>query len=197
MGSLLRLSAAIDWINDKFGKLTGWLVLAAVLVSTLNAVARYGFSAGSNAWLELQWYLFGAVFLLAAGYTLKNNEHIRIDIVSSLLSQRTRNIIDLIGHVLFLAPLCLLLIWLGVPFFLRSFWSGEISGSAGGLVIWPAKLLLPAGFILLMLQGISEFIKRIAVMQGLIPEPYSRGGGHGAPAESAAADESPRGGRPS
>lgn len=197
MSSLLRLSAGIDWINDKFGKLTGWLVLAAVLVSAMNAIARYGFSAGSNAWLELQWYLFGAVFLLAAGYTLKNNEHIRIDIVSNLLSQRTRNIIDLIGHVLFLAPLCILLIWLGVPFFLRSFWSGEISGSAGGLVIWPAKMLLPAGFILLMLQGVSEFIKRVAVMQGLIPEPHLRGGSHGAPAEIAATDETRHGGRPS
>ena len=197
MSSLLRLSAGIDWINDKFGKLTGWLVLAAVLVSAMNAIARYGFSAGSNAWLELQWYLFGAVFLLAAGYTLKNNEHIRIYIVSNLLSQRTRNIIDLIGHVLFLAPLCILLIWLGVPFFLRSFWSGEISGSAGGLVIWPAKMLLPAGFILLMLQGVSEFIKRVAVMQGLIPEPYARGGAHSAPAEAAPADEAQRDGRPS
>jgi len=186
MGSFLRISAAIDWINDRFGKLTGWLVLAAVIVSTLNAIARYGFASGSNAWLELQWYLFGAVFLLAAGYTLKSNEHIRIDIVSNLLSPRTRNIIELIGHLLFLAPLCVLMIWLGVPFFLRSFWSGEISSSAGGLVIWPAKLLLPAGFILLMLQGVSELIKRIAVMQGLIEEPYARAGAHGGGAEAPA-----------
>lgn len=189
MSSLLRFSAGIDWINERIGKLTGWLVLAAVLVSASNATARYGFNSGSNAWLELQWYLFGGVFLLGAGYTLKNNEHIRIDIVSGKLTPRTRNIIDLLGHLLFLLPLCALMLWLGVPFFWRAFMSGEISSSAGGLTIWPAKLLVPAGFFLLLLQGVSEFIKRIAVMQGLIEEPYARGGSHGAPAEPAPATD--------
>lgn len=182
MAALLQFSRAIDWFNEKIGKLMGWAVLAAVLVSALNAIARYGLNFGSNALLELQWYLFGAVFLLGSAYTLKKNEHIRIDIVSSRLSKRTRDIIDVIGHILFLLPLCILMVWLGVPFFLRSFASGEISGSAGGLIIWPAKLLVPLGFILLMLQAISELIKRIAVIMGLIPDPYASGGGaHGAP----------------
>lgn len=181
MSALLNFSTFIDWFNEKIGKLTGWAVLAAVLVSSLNALARYGLNFGSNALLELQWYLFGGVFLLGAAYTLKQNEHIRIDIVSSRLSQRTRDIIDIIGHLFFLLPLCILMIWLGIPFFLRSFASGEISGSAGGLTIWPAKLLLPLGFFLLMLQGFSELIKRIAVMQGLIPDPHRPAGAHGAP----------------
>lgn len=182
MAELLRLSNLIDWVNERIGKLMGWAVLAAVLVSALNALARYGLNFGSNALLELQWYLFGAVFLLAAPYTLKQNEHIRIDIVSSRLSKRTRDIIDIVGHVFFLLPLCFLMIWLGVPFFLRSFGSGEISGSAGGLTIWPAKLLIPLGFFLLMLQAFSELIKRIAIMQGLIDDPHALKGAHGAPA---------------
>ena len=178
MSGLLALSRAIDWFNERVGKAATWLVLAAVLVSSTNAFVRYGFNVSSNAWLELQWYLFGAVFLLGAAYTLKQNEHIRIDIVSSRLSQNTRNWIDIIGHVLFLAPLCLLMLWLGVPFFLRSLASGEISSSAGGLIVWPAKLLVPLGFALLLAQAFSELIKRVAFMKGLIPEPYSRGGAH-------------------
>jgi TRAP-type mannitol/chloroaromatic compound transport system permease small subunit len=181
MSGLLRFSALIDWFNERIGKLMGWMILAAVLISALNALARYGLNFGSNALLELQWYLFGGVFLLAAAYTLKQNEHIRIDIVSSRLSPRTRNIIDVIGHIVFLMPLCLLMIWLGVPFFLRSFNSGEISGSAGGLIIWPAKLLIPLGFTLLLLQGFSELIKRIAIMQGILEDPHAHKGSHGAP----------------
>jgi TRAP-type mannitol/chloroaromatic compound transport system permease small subunit len=179
MSSLLAISRAIDWFNERVGKAMMWLVLAAVLVSSVNAVVRYGFNASSNAWLELQWYLFGAVFLLGAAYTLKQNEHIRIDIVSSRLSTNARNWIDIIGHILFLAPLCILMLWLGVPFFLRSFASGEISSSAGGLIVWPAKLLVPLGFAFLLAQAVSEIIKRIAVMKGLIPDPNSRGGAHG------------------
>lgn len=179
MTSLLRFSEAIDWINEKIGKAVGWLVVLAVLISALNALSRFSFNLSSNAWLELQWYLFGAVVLMGAGYTLKNNEHIRIDILSSRLSQHTRNLIDVVGHLLFLLPLCVMMLVLGWPFFLRAFTSGEISASAGGLIIWPAKLLIPAGFFLLFLQGLSELIKRIAVMRGLIAEPYANSGGHG------------------
>ncbi|MBY0611730.1 MAG: TRAP transporter small permease subunit [Beijerinckiaceae bacterium] len=180
MSGLLGISRLIDGFNERIGKMTGWLVLAAVLVSSINALARYGLNKSSNAWLETQWYLFGAVFLLGAGYTLKANEHIRIDIVSARLSQRTRNVIDLIGHFLFLLPLCLLMLWLSLPFFLRSFQSGEMSPSAGGLALWPAKLLVPLGFALLALQGISEIIKRVAVMKGLIADPHAKPSAHGA-----------------
>ena len=158
---------------------SSWLVLAAVIVSSVNASVRFAISKSSNAWLELQWYLFGAVVLLGAAYTLKHNEHIRIDIVNSRLSKRTRDWIDVIGHLFFLGPLCLIMLWLGVPFFLRAFASGEISASAGGLIVWPAKLLVPLGFFLLTLQGVSELIKRVAIMQGLMADPHERSGAHG------------------
>ena len=180
MSTLLAVSRAIDWFTERVGKAMMWLVLAAVLVSALNALSRYALNKSSNAWLELQWYLFGAVFLLGAAYTLKQNEHIRIDIVSARLSQNARNWIDVIGHALFLAPLCILMVWLGVPFVWRSFASGEISSSAGGLIVWPAKLLVPLSFTLLLAQAFSELVKRIAFMKGLIPEPYPHGGPHGA-----------------
>lgn len=183
MSGLLAFSRFIDAVNERIGKAMTWLVLAAVLVSSINAIVRYSFNISSNAWLELQWYLFGAVVLLGAAYTLKRNEHIRIDIVSARLSPRTRNWIDIVGHVLFLAPLCILMLWLGVPFFLRSFASGEISSSAGGLIVWPAKALVPLGFALLLAQGVSELIKRVAVMRGLIDDPYAGSGGAHAPAE--------------
>ena len=181
MPQLLGLSRAIDWINEGVGKAMMWLVLAAVLVSSGNALQRYMFNRSSNAWLEAQWYLFGAVVLLGAAYTLKQNEHIRIDIVTAGLSQNVRNWIDVIGHVLFLIPLCLLMLWLGIPFFLRSFASGEISSSAGGLIVWPAKLLVPLGFAMLLAQGVSELIKRIAFMRGLIEDPTPRSSGAHAP----------------
>jgi TRAP-type mannitol/chloroaromatic compound transport system permease small subunit len=126
----------------------------------------------------LQWYLFGAVVLLGAAYTLKHNEHIRIDIINSRLSKTTRDWIDVIGHVLFLGPLCFVMLWLGWPFFMRSFTSGDISASAGGLILWPAKMLIPLGFFLLSLQGLSELIKRVAIMRGLIEDPHERGGAH-------------------
>jgi len=180
MHALLSISRAIDRINERVGRALAWLVLAAVLVSSLNAVSRYALNKSSNAWLELQWYLFGAVFLLGAAYTLKDNQHIRIDIVSARLSQNARNWIEVIGHVLFLAPLCIMMVWLGAPFFWRSFMSGEVSSSAGGLIVWPAKLLVPLGFALLLAQAVSELIKRVAFMKGCIPDPVPRGGPFGA-----------------
>ena len=180
MQGLLSLSRLIDWFNERVGKAMSWFILAAVIVSSVNACVLFIFSKSSNAWLELQWYLFGAVVLLAAPYTLKQNEHIRIDIISSRLAKRTRDQIDVVGHVLFLGPLCSVMLWLGVPFFLRSISSGEISASAGGLPLWPAKLLVPLGFFLLLMQGISELIKRVAIMRGEIDDPHAHSGTHGA-----------------
>lgn len=170
MRILLAVSSLIDRLNTVVGRSVGWLILAAVVVSAANAIARKFFSMSSNAWLELQWYLFGAVFLLCAGYALLKDAHVRIDILANWLSKRTRNWIDLLGHIFFLGPLCLIILYEGVPFFIRSFISGEYSGNPGGLILWPAKLLVPLGFTLLLLQGISELIKRIAIMRGLIEE---------------------------
>ena len=181
MSLMLGLSRGIDWFSEAIGKAMMWLVLAAVLVSSGNALQRYMFNRSSNAWLEAQWYLFGAVVLLGAAYTLKKNEHIRIDIVTAGLSQNVRNWIDVLGHMLFLIPLCLLMLWLGVPFFMRSFASGEMSSSAGGLIVWPAKLLVPLGFAMLLAQGVSELIKRVAFMRGLIDNPTPGSGGAHAP----------------
>jgi TRAP-type mannitol/chloroaromatic compound transport system permease small subunit len=181
MGFLLNISQAIDWLSDKIGKIVYWCILAAVLISSINAVVRYGFNSSSNAWLEVQWYLFGAVFLLCAGYTLQRNEHIRIDVISSRLSPKARNVIDLIGGLFFLLPMAILIMWTGWPLFVNAFVSHEISGNAGGLVRWPARLLVPLGFFLLALQGVSEIIKRIAVMQGLIPDPHEKKDAHQPP----------------
>ena len=149
----------------------GWLILLAIVISATNAVVRKVFSTSSNAWLEAQWYLFGAAFLLASAYTLKQNEHIRIDIVYGMWSRRTQHWIDLFGHVVFLMPFCLLMIYYLTPWVASSYRSGEVSTNAGGLTIWPAKGLLLVGFVLLALQGLSEIIKKIAVMRGLIPDP--------------------------
>lgn len=171
MRGLLALSSGIDRINEIIGKATAWLILVAVLVSAANAVVRKVFSVSSNAWLELQWYLFGAAFLLAAAYTLKQNEHIRIDIVYGRFSRRTQHWIDLFGHVVFLMPFVGLMVWYLGPYALRSFMNGEVSTNSGGLVIWPAKALLLAGFALLGVQGVSEIIKKIAVMRGEIADP--------------------------
>jgi TRAP-type mannitol/chloroaromatic compound transport system permease small subunit len=168
---LLRLSAAIDWLTVLAGRTVSWLILAAVLVSAGNAVSRKAFDISSNAWLELQWYLFGAVFMIAAAYTLQRNEHIRIDVVSGNLSKRTRDWIDLFGHVFFLMPFVLLMLYLLVPYVSRSVRNQEMSGSASGLIIWPAKAILLAGFALLFLQAVSEIIKRIAVIRGVMPDP--------------------------
>ncbi|GLS85594.1 C4-dicarboxylate ABC transporter [Cypionkella aquatica] len=171
MKNLLAVSAGIDRINEIIGKAVSWLILVAVIVSAVNAVVRKVFSVSSNSWLELQWYLFGAAFLLAAAYTLKQNEHIRIDIVYGAFPRRVQHWIDLFGHVVFLMPFALLMIYYLVPYVSRSFLSGEVSTNSGGLTIWPAKALLLAGFFLLALQGVSEIIKKIAVMRGVIPDP--------------------------
>ena len=170
MGSLLALSRFIDRINEFVGRNVSWLVLAAVLISAGNATIRKMFDMSSNAWLEVQWYLFGAVFMLAAGYTLRKNEHVRIDVLAGNLSKRTRDWIDLFGHFLFLLPFCLMMTYLAWPFFWRSFQSGEMSSNAGGLIIWPAKASILLGFILLTAQAVSEIIKRIAIIRGLLEE---------------------------
>ena len=173
MAALLRLSNGIDWLNRSIGHGAMWLILVAVVISTGNAIVRKAFDVSSNAWLELQWQLFGAVFMLCAAYTLLVNEHIRIDIVNNNLPKRVRNWIDLLGHFLFLMPFVLLMIIDGLPFFWRSYQINEQSMNAGGLPQWPAKFLIPIGFFLLFLQGISEIIKRIAVMRGLIEDPHA------------------------
>ena len=172
MDAALRLSAGIDRLNTAIGKSAYWLILVAVLVSAINAIVRKAFDVSSNAWLELQWQLFGAVFMLCAAYTLLKNEHIRIDIVNSRLPKRVRDWIDLLGHLLFLMPFVLLMIYDGWPFFVTSWNQNEQSLNAGGLPQWPAKFLIPLGFFLLFLQGVSEIIKRLAVMQGRIPDPH-------------------------
>ena len=162
----LILAHRIDAVNERVGRAVTWLVLAATLISAANALARYGFNLSSNAWLEIQWYLFGAIVLLAAGYTLKHNGHVRIDVIYGRFSARTRAWIDLLGALLFLLPLCGLMVWLSWPGFVESLQSGETSPDAGGLLRWPVRLLIPLGFALLGLQGISEAIKRIAFLRG-------------------------------
>jgi TRAP-type mannitol/chloroaromatic compound transport system permease small subunit len=174
MKTLLTISRAIDAINERIGRTVIWLVLVMALISAANAMVRYAFNRSSNAWLELQWYLFAAVFLLCAGYTLLHNEHIRIDVLSSRLSARSRLWIDIFGTVVFLLPVSVFIVWLSWPVFVNAWASSEMSSNAGGLVRWPARLLVPAGFLLLSLQGISELIKRIAALMGLIPDPAAR-----------------------
>ncbi len=178
MTAALGLARLIDRINEIIGRAVSWLVLAAVLVSAVNAIIRKAFDISSNAWLETQWYLFGAVFMLAAAWVLQMNAHVRIDALSSHFSQRTRNWIDLFGHIFFLMPLCAMMIWLTVPYFWESYVGNEISTNAGGLIVWPTKLFILIGFVLLTFQAISEIIKRIAVMQGVIADPHT-GGAHG------------------
>lgn len=181
----LGLSRAIDNMNTWIGRNAAWLILLAVLVSTANAIVRKVFNTSSNAWLEIQWILFGAVFLLCAPWTLLANEHIRIDIVNSLLSKKLRNWIDVLGHWFFIVPICLVMLYTGLPFFWRSFGQNEQSTNAGGLPVYPAKFLIPLAFILLIAQGISELIKRRAIMKGML-EDTSSGGGHHAAAEAEA-----------
>lgn len=172
MNALLALSRVIDRISKFIGEKIAWLVLVAVLVSAVNATVRKAFDMSSNAWLELQWYLYGAVFLLGAAYTLQRNEHVRIDFVSNMLSKRTRDWIDLLGHIFFLLPFAALITYLSWPWFVHSFVINEMSTNAGGLIRWPAKILVVLGFGLLTAQAISEIIKRWAVIRGLIDEPY-------------------------
>jgi len=174
MKALLALSRAIDALNERVGHLVYWLILAMVLVSSINAVLRYSLSIASNAWLEMQWYMFAAVFLFCAGYTLLHNEHIRIDIVASFWSRRTQVWIDIFGTLFFLLPMSIYIMWSSWEPFMNAWTSGEISGNAGGLIRWPARLMIPIGFLLLSLQGLSELIKRIAFLRGLIPDPAEK-----------------------
>ena len=173
MQSLLKLSRAIDAFTRWLGKRLAWLILVAVIVSALNATVRKSFDISSNSWLELQWVLFSIVFLLCSSWTLLDNEHIRIDIINNMLPKPVRDSIDVIGHAFFLIPLCIIMIITGGPFFMRSVEINEQSANAGGLPQWPAKSLVIIGFTLLLVQGISELIKRIAVMRGLIPDPHA------------------------
>jgi TRAP-type mannitol/chloroaromatic compound transport system permease small subunit len=166
MSALLRLSRLIDATNERVGRTLLWLVLGVTAVSAVNALVRYGLARSSNAWLEAQWYLFAAIFLLAAGYTLKHNGHVRIDVIYARLGARARAWIDILGSLLFLLPLCGLMVWLAWPGFLESLRVGETSPDAGGLIRWPVRLLIPLGFALLGLQGVSEIIKRIAFLRG-------------------------------
>lgn len=180
MEALLKLSRAIDALNAWIGKVLSWLILVVVLISAANATVRKVFDTSSNAWLELQWILFGLIFLLCSPWTLLSNEHIRIDIINGMLPKRWRDRIDVFGHIFFLLPLTIIMIVTSVPFFLRSFRLNEQSMNAGGLPQWPAKGLILIGFLLLGLQGVSELIKRIAVIQHRIPDPYGGGGTHAA-----------------
>lgn len=173
MKALLKLSSAIDGMNDWIGKSTMWLVLAAVLISAVNAMLRKAFNIGSNAWLEIQWYLFAAVFMLGVGHVMLKNAHVRIDFISSRLSARTNAWIDAIGIVVFTIPLSLIMINLGWPLFERGWTSGEMSANAGGLIRWPVLLLVPLGFAILALQALSELIKRIAFLRGLREQPFT------------------------
>ena len=183
--SLLSISRVIDAINGQIGKKIAWLILLAVIVATVNAIIRKVFNVSSNAWLELQWMLFGAVFLMCASWTLQVKEHIRIDIVNSMLPKRVQQWIDLIGHTLFLMPFCLLMVYHSWPFFMRSYAINEQSLSAGGLAQWPAKGLVVVGFVMLTFQGVSEIIKQIAIMRGDLEDEESLRG-HAAAAEAEA-----------
>ncbi|MFO1122223.1 MAG: TRAP transporter small permease subunit [Hyphomicrobiales bacterium] len=186
MGFLLSISRMIDGTTRFIGYHVRWLILAAVIVSAVNAIIRKVFDSSSNAWLELQWLLFGAVFMLAAAYVLQVNAHVRIDVLSNRFSKRTRDIIDAICHVVMLAPLATVMVWLSFPFFWDSFRSGEVSNNAGGLPVWPAKFLILAGFMLLLLQMISELVKRLAVLSGRIADPEPAAVHGHAPGDAAA-----------
>jgi len=174
MNALLALARAIDAVNERVGRWVTWFVLAAVLISAANAIIRKAFDMSSNAFLEIQWYLFAAIFLLCSGWTLLRNEHIRIDVIAGRYSKRVQTWIDVFGTVFFLIPMSLLIIYESVPWAMQAIGSGEVSPNAGGLILWPAKILVPIGFTLLLLQGVSELIKRIAFLRGLGPDPTER-----------------------
>ena len=174
MQALLKFSKAVDWLNTLVGKYVIWLILASTVISAVNAAVRKAFSMSSNAYLEVQWYLFAAAFLLAAGYTLLNGEHVKIDVISSRLTKRGQILVDIFGFLFFLTPVCIAILWYGIPFFLQGFRSGEMSSNAGGLIRWPVYLMMPLGFSLLLLQGWSELIKRIAFLKGLIEDPTAK-----------------------
>ena len=183
---MLTLSRYIDRSTEAIGKAVGWFILAAIFLSAGNAIVRKLFNTSSNSLLEMQWYLYGAAFLLAAAYTLRQNEHIRIDIVYGALSRRTQHWIDLIGHLFFLMPFAILMDVYFTSYVLQSYRSGEVSNNAGGLILWPAKALLLVGMLLLTLQGVSEIIKKIAVMRGVIPDPTPFVSAHDAAAQEGA-----------
>jgi TRAP-type mannitol/chloroaromatic compound transport system permease small subunit len=175
MALLLKFSRLIDLLSEWVGKLVMWLVLAAVLISAGNAIMRKAFNIGSNAYLEIQWYLFAAVFMLGAAYVFLHNGHVRIDFLASRLSKRANAIIDSLGIMVFVIPLCVILIDLSWPFFMRTYLSGEMSENAGGLIRWPVVLMIPVGFALLLLQSVSELIKRLAFLSGARDQPFSYG----------------------
>lgn len=186
MTPLLQLSRAIDWLNERIGKGAFWLVLVMTIISAGNASYRFAFDNSSNGLLEIQWYLFAAIFLLSAAYTLQKNEHVRIDVLSGRLSPKGQAVIDIIGTLFFLLPIVLVILWLSVPLVAESMRINEYSANAGGLLRWPVKILLPIGFALLALQGISELIKRIAFLAGRIDDPNRKDGGPSAEQELAA-----------
>jgi len=171
---LLSVSRLIDRLNERIGHAFYWLVLATVLISAGNAVVRKAFNYSSNSLLEIQWYLFSAIFLFLAGYTLMRNEHVRIDVIAHRLSKRAQTWIDIIGTLLFMFPMAILIMWLSWPVFVDAYERHEVSTNAGGLIIWPARLLVPIGFALLIVQGVSELIKRVAFLRGLIPDPSEK-----------------------
>lgn len=173
MRALLKISHAVDWLNTVVGKLTMWLILTTTLISAGNAIVRKIFDSSSNSLLEIQWYLFAGVFLLGAGYGFLKNSHVRIDFISSRLSPRTRNWIDVVGILAVLFPFCIIIIQLSWPLFTQALASGEMSQNAGGLIRWPVYGLVPLGFALLMLQGLSELIKRLAFLTGNGPDVMS------------------------
>ncbi len=177
MKTLLAVSRAIDWLNERVGRLSRWLILVSVLISAGNAVVRYSLNTSSNAWLEIQWYLFSIVFLFCAGYTLLHNQHVRIDVVTGQFSKRTQAWIDILGTLFFLLPMAITIMWLSWPVFTDAWRSNEVSTNAGGLIVWPARLMVPIGFLLLVIQGVSELIKRVAFLRGLIPDPTEKDAG--------------------
>ena len=185
MQALLKMSRFVDNLNERVGRTVYWLVLAMVLISAGNAIVRKVFNYSSNSFLEMQWYLFSAVFLLCGGYVLLKNEHVRIDVIAGRLSARAQAWIDILGTLFFLLPMAVAFLWLSWPIFIRTYMQHEISGSAGGLVIWPARLLVPIGFALLVLQGLSELVKRVAFVSGKGPDPVLRHEQHSAEAELA------------
>jgi TRAP-type mannitol/chloroaromatic compound transport system permease small subunit len=170
----MKLSRLIDALNERIGKSIIWLVLIAVLVSTINAIVRKAFDVSSNAFLELQWYLFSGMFLLGGAYALMRNQHVRIDVITGKFSERTQVKLDIFGFVFFLIPVVLLVIYESWPVFVDSFATGEMSSNAGGLILWPARLLVPVGFVMLLLQGFSEIIKRVAFLNGQGPNPLAK-----------------------
>ncbi len=177
MNALLSLSRLIDALSNRVGRAIYWLILVAVLVSAGNAIVRYTFNTSSNAWLEIQWYLFSAVFLLGAGYALLHNQHVRIDVISGMLSKKAQTWIDILGTIFFLMPMAIAIMWMSWPVFVEAYTRNEVSTNAGGLVIWPARLMVPVGFLLLVLQGFSELIKRIAFLRGMIADPSEKDAG--------------------